>query len=121
MATVTRFEDLDCWKEARILCNLIYRFTRKGSFHRDFELRGQIRSSAISIMGNIAEGFHRHSNKDFMRFLGYSRASVAETLSHCYLAMDQKYIDSGELESIKLQSDTVWKRINNFIRYLNSC
>ncbi len=120
MATIKRFEDLECWQEARKLANLIYQFTKKASFKKDFELMGQLRRSAISIMGNIAEGFHRKSNKDFMRFLGYSRSSIAETLSHCYLALDQNYIDPVELEQIKELSEITWKKINHFITYLSN-
>jgi len=56
MATIKRFEDLECWQEARKLANLIYQFTKKASFKKDFELMGQLRRSVISIMGNIAEG-----------------------------------------------------------------
>jgi len=120
MATIKRFEDLECWQEARKLANLIYQFTKKAAFKKDFELKGQLRRSAISIMGNIAEGFHRKSNKDFMRFLDYSRSSIAETLSHCYLALDQNYIDSVELEQIKERSEITWKKINHFITYLSN-
>ena len=70
-------------------------------------------------MANIAEGFHRSSNKDFMRFLDYSRSSVAETISHCYVALDQNYISEEDLKAIKQQADIVWKKVNNFITYLN--
>jgi four helix bundle protein len=120
MATIKRFEDLECWQEARKLANLIYQLTKKAEFKKDFELLGQLRRSAISIMGNTAEGFHRKSNKDFMRFLGYSRSSIAETLSHCYLALDQNYIDAVELEQIKERSEITWKKINHFITYLSN-
>jgi four helix bundle protein len=70
-------------------------------------------------MGNTAEGFHRNSNKDFMRFLGYSRSSIAETVSHSYVAYDQQYIDDSELKEVKRLADITWKKINNFISYLN--
>jgi four helix bundle protein len=72
-------------------------------------------------MGNIAEGFHRKSNKDFMKFLDYSRSSIAETLSHCFVALDQNYIDNSEMQKIKEQSELIWKKINSFISYLNKC
>ena len=52
-----------------------------------------------------------------MKFLDYSRASVAETLSHSYVALDQNYITEDELVSIKNQAETVWKKVNNFITY----
>jgi|LGVF01.2.fsa_nt_gb hypothetical protein len=54
-----------------------------------------------------------------MRFLDYSRASVAETVSHCYVALDQNYIDENEMAIVKKQADTVWKKVNNFITYLS--
>ena len=81
MATIKRFEDLECWQEARELVKLLYSVTKKDNFAKDFELKNQLRRSAVSIMANIAEGFHRSSNKDFMKFLDYSRVSIAETLS----------------------------------------
>ncbi len=119
MGTVRRFEDLECWQEARKLVGLIYSFTQKKGFKSDFELISQIRRSAVSGMANIAEGFHRNSNKDFMKFLDYSRASIAETVSHCYVALDQKYITEPEMHQAKEQAELVWKKINNFITYLN--
>ncbi len=118
MATIKRFEDLKCWKEARNLVKLVYDVTNKSTFRKDFELVRQVRRSAVSSMANIAEGFHRNSNKDFMRFLDYARGSIAETLSHCYVALDQKYIDEAKLSEIKDGADAVWKKVNNFISYL---
>lgn len=69
-------------------------------------------------MANVAEGFHRNSTKDFLRFLDYSRASIAETLSHCYIALDQEYIGESEMTTVRKQADSVWKKVNNFISYL---
>lgn len=120
MARINRFEELECWQEARVLVNQIYEITKKGEFRRDFDLKSQIRRSAISSMANTAEGFHRTSNKDFMKFLDYSRSSIAETLSHSYIAYDQGYITEHELDSLKNRADTVWKKINNFISYLHN-
>ena len=54
-----------------------------------------------------------------MRFLDYSRSSVAETLSHLYVGLDQNYINEQELEKVKKQANIVWKKVNNFISYLN--
>ena len=119
MATIKRFEDLECWQEARKFVQLIYRLTKKEHFSKDFRLVGQITDSAVSSMANIAEGFHRRSNRDFMKFLDYSRSSVAETVSHSYVALDQHYINEKELDIINAQADTVWRKVNNFIAYLN--
>ena len=118
MATIKRFEDLECWQEARKLVKIVYSFTKKDEFKKDYELVRQVRKSAVSSMGNIAEGFHRNSAKDFMRFLDYSRSSIAETLSHLYAALDQNYINEKEMTQVKKQADIVWKKVNNFISYL---
>ena len=118
MATIKRFEDLECWQRAREFVQQIYRISKKEQFRSDLDLVRQIRRSAVSTMGNIAEGFHRNSTKDFMKFLDYSRASIAETISHCYIALDQEYITVKEMTSIKEQADIVWKKVNSFISYL---
>jgi four helix bundle protein len=118
MTTIRRFEDLECWQEARKFVGLIYQIVKSEQFKKDFELVGQMKRSAISSMANIAEGFHRNSTKEFMRFLDYSRASIAETVSHCYIAKDQKYINEDEINKVKQQADIVWKKVNNFISYL---
>ena len=119
MTTIKRFEDLECWQEARSFVQLIYGLTKNEQFSKDYRLVSQITDSGVSSMANIAEGFHRNSNKDFMRFLNYSRSSVAETVSHSYVALDQEYITEDEMQEVKKQADIVWKKVNNFITYLN--
>jgi len=120
MATIKRFEELECWQDARNFVNRIYELCKKDCFNRDYELTSQIKRSAISSMANIAEGFHRNSNKDFMKFLDYSRASIAETISHCYIAFDQGYIKENEMKEIYEQADRLWKKINKLIVYLKN-
>ncbi len=119
MAIVKRFEDLECWQEARKFVQSVYTLTKKDNFSKDHKLVGQITNSAVSSMANIAEGFHRKSYNDFIRFMDYSRASIAETFSHCYVALDQKYITSKELDSVKAKGEVAWEKINSFISYLN--
>jgi four helix bundle protein len=119
MATIKRFEDLECWQEARKLVRLVYELTKRELFRKDFELVCQVRKSAVSTMANSAEGFHRASDKDFMRFLDYARSSVAETVSHCYVALDQAYLSEGDIDSVKDQAEVVWKKINRFVTYLS--
>jgi len=118
MATIKRFEELECWMEARSFVKIVYRLTKSNSFKKDFELVSQIRRSAVSSMANTAEGFHRSSSKDFMKFLDYSRSSIAETISHAYVALDQNYISEEEMNELKQSGNYVWKKINGLISYL---
>jgi len=81
MAAAKRFEELRVWQSARIMVQQVYQITREGSFARDFGLRDQIQRAAVSVMSNIAEGFHAGSNAEFLRFLRYARRSLAEVQS----------------------------------------
>ena len=74
----THFEDLEIWQEARIIIKSIYNLTSKDKFAGDFGLRDQIQRAAVSIMNNIAEGFERDNNKEF---LSYSKGSADELRS----------------------------------------
>ena len=123
MSTIKRFEDLECWQEARSFAGLIYEITETDPFKKDSELVVQVKSSAISSMAKIAEGFHRSSKKDFIRFLDYSRAFIAETLSHSYVAFDRQYIGNFEMSKIKHKAVKTWKELDNLISYLkkNPC
>jgi len=69
MTKVKKFEDVIAWQKARELVKMVYEMTRKGDFARDFSLKDQIRRAAVSIMSNIAEGFPRQTDKEFIQFL----------------------------------------------------
>ena len=97
---VRRFEDLEAWKFSRELTKTIYSLTRKELIKRDFGLVDQIRRAATSAMTNVAEGFERGSNKDFVRFLFIARGSAGEVRSLLYVALDQGYITEEEFATI---------------------
>jgi four helix bundle protein len=96
MATFNKFEDIVGWQKARILCKLINEYSRKDSFSRDFKLISQIKGSSGSAMDNIAEGFERGGNKEFIQFLSFSKGSAGETKSQLYRALDNGYISQEE-------------------------
>jgi four helix bundle protein len=118
--TITKFEDLEVWQIARVAVAEIYRATNAAPFTKDFGLSDQIRRAAVSIMANIAEGFAGSSRKEFIRFLGYSRGSVAEVKSHLYLAADLKYLGKADFERLLKQVTEVSKQLTGFIKYLKS-
>lgn len=96
--TVDRFEELDAWKVARELANLIYALGRESGFSKDYGFKDQIQRAAVSVMNNIAEGFERGSNKDFAKFIFIARGSIGEVRSMLYLALDQKYITEEQFK-----------------------
>jgi four helix bundle protein len=115
---IKRFEDLDCWKESRSLSKEIYGYARNPLFSRDFRLAGQITAVAVSIMSNIAEGFDSLSNKEFVRFLTYSRRSCSEVQSCLYVALDQEYVNEEQFEASYIHCKKIRKMIDGLIRYL---
>lgn len=115
---VTRFEDLDCWKAARMLVTTTYEMTRMESFSKDYGLRDQIRRAAISVMANIAEGFAAFSGGDFVRFLDYSIRSAVEVESHLYVARDLNYITQNDFDNAYERAEACVSLCRGFIRYL---
>lgn len=96
---IRRFEDLKAWQRARELTNIVYALTKKEGFCKDYSLVDQVHRAVISVMNNIAEGFERGSNKDFVKFLFIARCSVGEVRSILYLALDQNYIEKEEFQN----------------------
>ena len=116
---LTRFEDLECWKEARQLTRLVYEVIGQGSqWQKDLRLCGQIQGAAVSVMANIAEGFVRHSDKEFVQFLFIAMASAAEVQSHLYVAVDQGYLAPERFDSIYVQAEKTGRIISGLIKYL---
>ena len=118
--TIKRFEDIVAWQKARELTCAVYVQTRKSAFAKDYGLVDQIRRAAVSIGSNIAEGFERGNNKEFVVFLGIAKGSAAEVRSQLYTALDAGYISNEEFISLKSQSEEISKLINGFIKSLRS-
>ena len=118
---IERFEDLEIWQLARVLCKAVFNITRKEPFSCDFKLRDQIRTSSGSIMDNIAEGFERDGNKEFVQFLSVAKGSCGECRSQSYRAFDYEYIDQNTLDEMINQTTSLSKQIAGFISYLKKC
>ncbi|MEO1263268.1 MAG: four helix bundle protein [Bacteroidota bacterium] len=118
MASIKRFEDIEAWQLARQLSNNIYQLTGKGTFVKDFGLKNQIRNAAGSVMDNIAEGFGRSGNKEFINFLSYSMGSAAEVQSQLYRARDARHISEEEFKKAYLLANRISKANNGLLNYL---
>lgn len=98
----------------------VYRVARAGSFARDFQLRGQITDAAVSVMANIAEGFDRGTDREFIRFLRIAQASASEVRSHLYVALDQQYLNQESFEICSRSVTRSGNVIGGLIRYLRT-
>ena len=116
---INRFEELDCWKEARKLVKLVYDVVNSNEYiKKDYRFRDQITSAAISTMSNIAEGFSRRTNKEFVQYLFISKASSSEVQSLFYAALDLKYVPKEVFDSVYNQAEIVSKLDSGLITYL---
>lgn len=98
--TVRSFEDLRIYQEARALANLVFDLTKRGPIVRDRSFVDQLRRSALSIVSNIAEGFERETNAEFIRALYVAKGSCGELRAQVVLAGDQKYFASEQCEDL---------------------
>jgi len=117
---IYRFEDLEIWKEARELCKSVRELTKRKEFSKDFKLCSQINSSSGSIMDNIAEGYERDGNKEFIQFLSISKGSNGETRSQAYRSFDAGFISEEELKDILTRTESIKGKLNSLIKYLRS-
>ncbi|MEW6586641.1 MAG: four helix bundle protein [Nitrospirota bacterium] len=112
------FEELPVWQKARALVNHIYALTKKEAFSRDFSLVDQIRRASGSVMNNIAEGFERGSNAEFIQFLYISKGSAGETRTQLYIALDQNYVTDQEFRRGHELCIDVSGQLSGLIEYL---
>lgn len=112
------FHRVEIWKEARELAKRVFVITSIEPFHSDFKFRDQIKASSGSVMDNIAEGFERDGNKEFIQFLSVSKGSCGEARSQSYRAFDYQYINQDVLDELILRTTQLGRKISSFISYL---
>ena len=115
---IERFEDIEAWKRAREVTKKIYEISAIGEFGKDFGLKDQTRRSSVSIMSNIAEGFERDGNKEFMNFLSIAKGSCGEARSQLIVACDQGYISTDRFDQIYQDLDETGRIIGGLMRYI---
>jgi len=116
--TITRFEDIEAWQLGRELKRRVYQCSKTGEFAKDYTLKDQIRRAAISITANIAEGFEREGNREFLQFLSTSKSSCGELKDHLYTALDESYIARQQFDVLYENAAAIGRKIGAFMNYL---
>ncbi|HEY2411081.1 MAG TPA: four helix bundle protein [Pirellulaceae bacterium] len=116
MSGVRDFTNLLIWKKSREWSREIFWRTKEGTFAKDQRLTVQINDSSESVMSNIAEGFGRGTQEEFVIFLGYAIGSLMETQSHLTAAYDRKYLAKDEFGRFYAAGTELRKMIVEFIR-----
>jgi four helix bundle protein len=111
--TIKRFEDLEVWKEGMQLAVGVYQAMENS---RDFGLRDQMQRAAVSVPSNIAEGYERESNKEFVQFLNYSRGSSGELRTQLYLAIKLGKLDQPVARDLLAKSRKVSAMLHKYVQ-----
>ena len=120
MAKFGRFENIEAWQDARKLVEHTYRISSKDLLSKDYGFKNQLQRAAVSIMSNIAEGFEREGNKEFIQFLFIAKASAGEVRSLLYVASDLHYIDGETFNMLENIVTVISKKLSGLIKYLKT-
>jgi four helix bundle protein len=120
MAKIEKFEDLEIWNKSREICIDIEILFETTNLRKRFSMKDQMDRSSGSIMDNIAEGFERNGNREFINFLSFSKGSCGELKSQLYRALDKKLISQDEFDNLSVKIELVKNKIGAFMKYLNS-
>ena len=112
---IQKFEDIIAWQKAQDLGVEVYRIFGK---MKDYGFGDQICRASVSVSNNIAEGFDRKTDKDFVWFLYVALASCSEVKSMLYLAGRLKYIKDQDRDNLVKQSSEISKIIRGLIKSL---
>ncbi|KOS05328.1 30S ribosomal protein S23 [Flavobacterium akiainvivens] len=118
MAKINKFEELQIWQYSRELCRYVEVLFQTTPLGGNYAIRNQIERSSGSIMDNIAEGFERGGNKEFIQFLSISKGSCGEVKSQSYRAFDKKLISEEQHLKLNDQCELVKNKIGAMINYL---
>lgn len=118
---IERFEDLKCWQKSKLLALTIYKLTNNSeSFSKDYGLKDQIRRASVSAPSNIAEGFERNGNKEFIQFVSIAKGSLGEVRTQLLIAHELSYINKTEFESCNSLALEAGKLCSGLLTYLKS-
>jgi four helix bundle protein len=112
---ILRFEDIVAWQKARLLAENIYEQLKNC---RDYGFRDQIQRASVSIMNNIAEGFERCTNQEFIHFLYIAKGSAGEVRSMLYLALKLNYINKENSDKLYSLTLDISRLLSGFIKTL---
>jgi four helix bundle protein len=121
MAGVTRFQDLEAWKLATELSDVVYRITDTGPVAAQATFKQQIRESSASAASNIAEGFGRYYPRENASFVRCAKGSITETENHLLLGKRRSWITEAAFGEAWELAERALKATTRYLKYLESC
>lgn len=112
---IQTYRDLIVWQKSLVLVTSVYQATKDFPSTEIYGLTSQIRRSAVSIPSNIAEGYGRKSNKDFIRFLQISKGSLFELQTQWEISSNLRYLEKGVLNVFNASTLEIEKMLSSLI------
>lgn len=106
------FRDLKVWRAGKQLALLLYRLTARFPRAEQLGIARQMRTAAVSIPANVAEGQGRASRKDYSRFVGMALGSANELLTTALIARELGYGDEAEWRTFFDKEEEVRKMLH---------
>ncbi len=91
------FEEIKSWQLAKDLTLSVYKLFKD---NRDYGFKEQIQRASVSVMNNIAEGFERQTDKEFINFLYIAKGSASEVRSMLHLSYELGYIKEEDFKTL---------------------
>jgi four helix bundle protein len=120
MATINTFKEIRSWQMSKDLAVTCYKLTQESAFKFEFALVNQLRKSAISVPSNIAEGFERKGNKEFIQFLFIAVGSLSELECQLIIANEIGFLDTSRLQKLEADILSIRKAVYGMIAYLKN-
>ena len=108
------------WIEAMEMAETVFRLSDILPRKEDYGLTAQLRRSALSVSGNIAEAFGRYHVNDKINFYYFSRGSLTETMSHLEYGQRVDYFKQKDVELINTMLESLYESINRLIKTLKA-
>lgn len=121
MSKILKFEDLEIWQKSREVCQYVEVLFEETKLGSRYSIRDQIDRSSGSIMDNIAEGFERNGNREFIQFFSIAKGSCGEVKSQNYRAYDKKLISEEQFNKLNNLTEILKNKIGAMMNYLNKC
>jgi four helix bundle protein len=120
MAKFECFEEIESWQHGRELMKAVYSASKRGEFAKDYSLKDQMRRAAVSICSNIAEGFERDGDKEFVQFLSQAKGSCGEVRSQLYHALDEGYLSDTQFNRLSEDCRAISAKLSRLMFYLRT-
>jgi four helix bundle protein len=107
------FEDLEVWQRG---CRLTVDVFKTFAACRNFTMQDQVQRAALSVPSNVAEGYERNSNKDFVRFLNIAKGSCGELRTQLYISRKLAFLTKISFERLVNESKEISKMLHGLAR-----